>query len=90
MIETVVCPMSSSDPVQSEAVIVAAVAKWVEDVEALHAQVQAAMEDLRVQPGLGREAQALIERLLIVLRQRQAQAPTPDMVRTWVRVLAQD
>ena len=67
-----------------------AVSKWVDEVKALHAQVQAAMEEIRLQPGLGPQGERLIEQLLIVLRQRQAQAPTPEMVRTWVRVLTRD
>lgn len=80
------CP-ESNDP---SLLIAAEVSKWVEDAQALQAQVQMAMEAIRLQPGLGPEGQRLIEQLLVVLRQRQAQAPTPDMVRTWVRVLSKD
>jgi hypothetical protein len=78
------CP-ESNDP---SLLIAAEVSKWVEDAQALQAQVQTAIEAIRLQPGLGPEAQRLIEQLLVVLRQRQSQAPTPDMVRTWVRVLS--
>lgn len=80
------CP-ESNDP---SFIVAAEVSKWVEDAQALQAQVQAAMEQIRLQPGLGPEAQRLIEQLMILLRQRQAQAPTPDMVRTWVRMLSKD
>lgn len=75
------------DPVQSEAVISAAVSKWISDVQGLHAQVEAGMEEIRVQPGLGEAAQQLIAQLLIVLRQRRAQTPTPEAVRAWLRTL---
>ncbi|HEY2589241.1 MAG TPA: hypothetical protein VGI81_26085 [Tepidisphaeraceae bacterium] len=80
------CP-ESNDP---SLIVAAEVSKWVEAAQALQAQVQMAMEEIRLQPGLSEEAQRLIEQLMILLRQRQAQAPTPDMVRTWVRVLSKD
>lgn len=82
--------MMCPEPNDPSFIVAAGVSKWVEDAQALQAQVQAAMEQIRLQPGLGPEAQRLIEQLLILLRQRQAQAPTPDMVRTWVQVLSKD
>jgi hypothetical protein len=80
--------MSSDVPIHPDVLVSDAVSKWLNETQALHAQVQAAMEQIRLQPGLGPEAERLIKQLLVVLRQRQAQAPTPDMVRTWVRVIS--
>ena len=77
----------SDDP---SLIVAAEVSKWVEEAQSLQVQVQTAMEEIRLQPGLGAEAQRLIEQLLVLLRQRRAQTPTPEMVRTWLRVLMRD
>lgn len=77
----------SSESRDSIEVVAEAVTRWMDETETLQAQVQAALEQIWAQPGIGAEAQRLIEQLLIVLRQRRSQTPTPDMVRTWLRTL---
>ena len=63
-----------------------AVATWVRDVELLLAQTQTALEALRHHDGLPPDAQHLIYRLLVLVRERRAQAPTPEAVGDWVRI----
>lgn len=70
--------------------IAAEVSKWMQETQALHDQLQQAMEQIRLQPGWTPEGEQLIERLLILLRQRRAQTPMPDMIRTWIRELMRD
>ena len=64
-----------------------AVVAWIEQCEALLAQTQAALESLRFHSGVAPDAQRTLYQLLVVVRQRRAQTPTPEAVRVWVRAL---
>ena len=68
-------------------VIVAAVAAWIDDVAVLHREVALVLEDLRKLPLPG-TADERLSKVVVALRQRQAQAPTRAAVETWVRSIA--
>ena len=65
--------------------IVVAVEEWIEGINDLHHQLGLALEELRQLPAPGSEEHRLIEQIIILLRQRRAQAPTRAAIKTWVR-----
>jgi hypothetical protein len=62
---------------------------WIEQTETLLAQTQAALESLRFHTGVAPDAQRTLYQLLVVVRQRRAQLPTPQAVQVWVRARAE-
>ena len=68
-------------------VIVAAVVAWIEGVADLHREVASACEELRAL-SLPIPVDERLSELVVLLRQRQAQAPTRTAVETWVRSIA--
>ena len=69
--------------------VATAVTKWIEDTVGLLAQAQTALESLRFHPGITPDVERTIYQLLVLLRQRRTDAPTPDAVRNWLRALAE-
>src|SRR3712207_5094094 len=83
-----VIPMNENTPTAPTAAAADEVAGWIEQTERLLAQAQAALESLRFHTGVAPDAQRTLYQLLVLVRQRRAQVPTPEAVRVWVRGLA--
>jgi hypothetical protein len=77
-------PTSAAEPSE---VIVAAIVAWIEGVADLHREVAIALEELR-RLSLPLPVNERLSELVVLLRQRQAQAPTRTAVETWVRSIA--
>ena len=77
-------PTSAAEPT---GVIVAAIVGWIEGVADLHRDVAIALEELR-RLSLPLPVNERLSELVVLLRQRQAQAPTRTAVETWVRSIA--
>ena len=69
--------------------VATAVTRWIEDTVNLLAQAQSALESLRLHPSPAPDAERTVYHLLVLLRQRRTDAPTPDAVQTWLRALAE-
>ena len=79
-------PNSAAEPT---GVIVAAIVEWIEGVADLHRDLAIALEELR-RLSLPLQVSERLSELVVLLRQRQAQAPTRTAVETWVRSIAGD
>ena len=69
--------------------VATAVMKWIEETVGLLEQAQTAMESLRFHPGVAPDAERTMYQLLVLLRQRRTDAPTPEAVQAWLRGLAE-
>jgi len=77
-------PNSAAEPT---GVIVAAIVEWIEGVADLHRDVAVALEELR-RLSLPLPVNERLSELVVLLRQRQSQAPTRTAVETWLRSVA--
>ena len=66
-----------------------AVNTWVEQVSQFLGVLQKALEETRPKEDASAEVRALVGQLPAIIRECRAQVPTPDMIRTWVRSLAE-
>ena len=70
------------------AAVTAAVTTWIDQTEVLLGQAQTALESLRFHTGVAPDAQRTIYQLIVLLRQRRADAPTTGAVQTWLRAMS--
>jgi hypothetical protein len=77
------------DRASAVAEVCGGVSGWLSDTSALLSALQDAVEQMVPRESAGNEARQLMAQLPILLRQCRSQVPTPDMVRTWVRVLTE-
>jgi hypothetical protein len=66
-----------------------AVNTWVEHVGQFLAVLQKTLEETRPNEDASAEVRALVGQLPAIVRECRAQVPTPEMIRTWIRSLAE-